>query len=172
MRGAIQEILLDQGRASRDSGPGASGSALCCPVWSSGHPLRSPLHTFGSRVASGSRGSPPATLSRTVPAQCQVRLPVSLDLKSTFPEGNLISLAGQVPPVDPNSRGGEVGRHPVSGGGRAGAGDVPGSAASEGLAGRGSVSVSSSVDVCPVVVNPRRYIIIESCLGCLRTGPS
>lgn len=92
-------------------------------VYSSVHRLHSPLHTFCKCVASGSRDCPAVTLSRTVPAQCQVRLPVSLDLKSTFPEGNLISLAGQVPPADPDSRG--LGSRPGRGVGRQDGGGCP-----------------------------------------------
>lgn len=98
------------------------------------HPVLHFIHTLGLHLASGCCG-PPAQPSRTVPARCQVCLPVSLGLKFTSPEGNLISLAGQVPPVLPDT----PGRGARPGEGRRGKSQgCPRSAPSEGLAGRGT----------------------------------
>lgn len=56
--------------------------------------------TLMPSVSSGCCNPPSAQLSMTVLTQCQICLPLSLDHKFSFPEGNLIGPADQVPPVD------------------------------------------------------------------------
>lgn len=97
-------------------------------------PIHSIPYTFGTYVATGYCNSPPAQLSMTVPAKCQVCLPGSQDHKFTFPEGDQIGPAGQVLPVDPDTQSQET----RSGEGQRGKSQLfPGWTPSEGLAGRG-----------------------------------
>lgn len=102
---SVQGILLYHSRDSWDSAFGVTHSAQYCPVFffllcNLFHFL---LHTLGMHMASRYYDPlQPHSLWRSL---LSAELPMSLDHKTTFLEGNQIGPAGQVPHVNPGTPG-------------------------------------------------------------------